>query len=90
MPKTATMDDVLRREYESQIQTDIPSGQWVTLFYDGVFAKEPDIESWSVDQEGLTISNIDKKKDRVRVKFNQILGAGKKLKFKIKPKRVQM
>jgi len=88
MTELAPMSAVLKSEYESEIQADVPAGQDVTVLYDSTFALSPEIESWSCDQEGLTVQSVQKFKDRIKVRFNQVLGAGKKLRLKIKPKRL--
>lgn len=88
MTELAPMSAVLKNEYESEIQSDVPAGTSVTVFYDSEFPLEPDVDQLTTDQDGLTIQSVTKLKDRLKVKFNQTFTAGKKLKLKIKPKRM--
>ena len=88
MTELAPMSAVLKKEYESEMQASVPAGQYVTIFYDTGFPLEPDIESLVTDQDGLTIQEVVKLKDRLKVKFNQQFNQGQKLNLKIKPKRM--
>jgi len=88
VPKLAPMSAVLKKEYESKIESEIPAGEDVTILFDTTFPLKPDIDSWETDQDGLTVQSIQKFKDRVKVRFNQNFQVGKRLKLKVKPKRL--
>ena len=87
MVKDAPISMVLKNEYDVDIDTPVPSGTWIDLYYDAEFSLPPDLSSITNDA-GVTPTEVVKGKGKLRVKFNGEIASGKKIHLKIKPKRM--
>jgi len=88
MPKLAPYSAVLKQDYEAKTLSEIPAGNWVSVFFDTAFPLTPDVEAIEFDQDATEITQIVIKKDRVKMKLNVALQAKKKIKLKVRPKRM--
>ena len=87
MVRDAPISSVLQKDYKTEMKKAVSANEWITIYFDGEFPLEPDIEVLELPT-GKTLAAIQKFKGRIRLKLGQSLAIGDEVRLKIKPRRL--